>query len=104
VLNLGWRLDAINANWNMRYIGPAEMGFGTSGAGFPQLDSKLYHNAHAGYDFGERSQVYVGVNNVFGEEPPYMASGASGTQALDTVPGYYDVFGRTWYAGVKIGL
>ena len=21
-----------------------------------------------------------------------------------SVPGYYDVFGRTWYAGVKIGL
>jgi len=33
--------------------------------------------------------------------PPVFDSGTAGTQALDTVPGYCDVFGRTWFAGAK---
>jgi outer membrane receptor protein involved in Fe transport len=100
VLNLGWRLDAFSANWNMRYVGPAEMGFGTEEAGFPQLDSVVYHNVNVAWDFSEKSKVYIGANNLFDTDPPFMASGSSGTQALDTVPGYYDVYGLYAYAGI----
>jgi len=35
------------------------------------------------------------------KKPPLFASGSAGTQGLDTVPGYYDVFGRSWFAGAK---
>ncbi len=100
VLNLGWRLDAFAANWNTRYVGPAEMGFGSEEAGFPQLDSAFYHNVNVSWDFMEKSRVYIGVNNLFDTDPPFMCSGCSGTQALDTVPGYYDVYGMSAYAGI----
>ncbi len=100
VLNLGWHRNAFSANWNMRYVGPAEMGFGTKEDGFPQLNSKLYHNVNVAWEFTQKSRIYIGVNNLFDTDPPFMASGSSGTQALDTVPGYYDVFGLSAYAGI----
>jgi outer membrane receptor protein involved in Fe transport len=50
----------------------------------------------------ESSEAYVGVNNVFDKEPPLFATNTAGTQALDTVPGYYDIFGRSYYAGVRV--
>ncbi len=100
VLNLGWRLDAFSANWNMRYVGSAEMGLESEADGFPQLDSVVYHNVNVAYDFMERSRVYVGANNLFDTDPPFLCSGCSGTQALDTIPGYYDVYGLTVYAGI----
>jgi outer membrane receptor protein involved in Fe transport len=65
----------------------------------PDVGSHLYHHVRVGLRLGE-SDVYVGVNNLFDKQPPLFASGASGTQALDTIPAYYDVFGRTFFAGV----
>ncbi len=102
VLNLGWALNNLSANWNARYIDDAEMGFGTTAAGFPDLNSKIYHNVTFGYQVTEGIEVYGGVNNVFDDKPPFMASGSSGTQALDTVPGYYDVLGRLAYVGATV--
>ena len=55
-----------------------------------------------GFAFGSGSEVYAGVNNVFDKDPPFFATGSSGTQALDTIPGYYDVFGRAYYAGARV--
>lgn len=103
-LNLGWNLNKWSANWTLRYIGSAEMGFGTTAGGYPELPSAIYHNLHAGYQINDKSKVYVGVNNVTDKDPPFMASGASGTQALDTIPGYYDIFGRSWYLGLSYGF
>ena len=52
----------------------------------------------------EETEFYVGVTNVFDTDPPFFATSSSGTQALDTIPGYYDVFGRSFFAGVKVKL
>jgi outer membrane receptor protein involved in Fe transport len=69
---------------------------------FGKVGSHVYHNVRFNFDFKEGSEVYLGVNNVFDKEPPFFASGASGTQALDTIPAYYDVFGRTYFGGVRV--
>ena len=50
---------------------------------------------------GKDAEIYLGVTNLADKKPPVFASGTSGTQALDTVPGYYDVFGRSYFAGVR---
>jgi iron complex outermembrane recepter protein len=104
VLNVGWSLDKYRLNWNTRYIGDADMGFGTTLGGFPRLASHAYHNLNATYELNDKSKIYGGVNNLGDKQPPFMASGSSGTQALDTVPGYYDVFGRSWYLGMTYGF
>lgn len=104
VLNVGWSLDKYRLNWNTRYIGDADMGFGTTSGGFPRLGSHTYHNLNATYVLNDKSKIYGGVNNLGDKQPPFMASGSSGTQALDTVPGYYDIFGRSWYLGMTYGF
>jgi outer membrane receptor protein involved in Fe transport len=70
---------------------------------FPRLGSKLYHSVRARYRIGadSRTELYAGMTNVLDREPPFLASGTSGTQSLDTIPGYYDVFGRSWYLGTR---
>src|SRR6185436_12761752 len=65
------------------------------------IGSHLYHDVRFSYDFGKGSQAYLGVDNIADKAPPFFASGASGTQALDTIPAYYDVFGRTYFGGVR---
>ena len=100
-LSVGYDLGQFNANWTMRYIGSAEMAVGSRDAGFPDIGAKTYHSLRLGYAFKEGSEVYVGANNLFDEDPPLFCSGCSGTQALDTIPGYYDVFGLSYYAGMR---
>ena len=100
VLNLGYHVGPFGANWHTRYIAPA--GMSPFIDGFPKIGSHVYHDTRFSVGFMESSEVYVGINNVFDKEPPLFATNTSGTQALDTVPGYYDIFGRSYYAGMKV--
>lgn len=101
VVNLGWRRGAFAVNWNMRYIGTADMGLGTTESGYPRLGEHRYHHLRLGYRFGKGSEVSFGINNLFDKQPPFFATGSSGTPQLDTVPGYYDVFGRSYFASLR---
>ena len=99
--HVNYAVKALSFNWNARYIGRARMApEGFLAEGFPDIGSHLYHNVRVGYRW-QRSDFYVGASNLFDKAPPFFASGASGTQALDTIPAYYDVFGRTFFAGVR---
>jgi outer membrane receptor protein involved in Fe transport len=100
ISDLNYQLDRFSANWNVRYIGPTKMSpFAT---GFPEIGSRVYHNLRFGFNLLENSEVFMGVTNVFDKDPPFFASGTSGTQALDTIPAFYDVFGRSYFAGTKV--
>jgi iron complex outermembrane receptor protein len=100
ISDLNYQLDRFSANWNARYIGPTKMSpFAT---GFPQIGSRVYHNVRFGFNLFDNSEVFAGVTNLFDKDPPFFASGTSGTQALDTIPAFYDVFGRSYFAGTKI--
>lgn len=101
-LVLNYSRGNFNATWTSRFVGSAEMAFGTREAGFPGIGSKSYHALRLGYAFREGSEVFVGANNLFDEDPPFFCSGCSGTQALDTIPGYYDIFGLSYYAGARL--
>ena len=101
ILNLAYDRGPINANWHTRYIGSTEMT--PFEPAFPTVGSHVYHDVRLGFSFGtEGSEVYAGVTNLFDKEPPFFASGTSGTQALDTIPAFYDVFGRSYYMGTRI--
>lgn len=90
----------VNLNWTTRWVGEADMSpFVT---GFPKVDAEFYHSLRFGYDVSEGSEVYFGITNLTNEDPPFFATAASGTQALDTIPGYYDIFGRQAYAGFRL--
>lgn len=105
--NIGWKGHGLGVNWNMRHIGRSDMAATganttTTTGGFPQIGSHTYHNLRLSYDLTKNAEVYAGVTNLMDKKPPFFASGTSGTQALDTVPGYYDVFGRSYFVGARV--
>ncbi|MGN6828617.1 TonB-dependent receptor domain-containing protein [Paucibacter sp. M5-1] len=99
--SVGWKLGAFKANWNIRHIGKADMAPGTTEEGFPKIAAHTYHNVRVGYALNKGTELYAGVTNLFDKKPPLFASGTAGTQALDTIPGYYDVFGRSFFVGMN---
>jgi outer membrane receptor protein involved in Fe transport len=100
-LTLRYNVQSITATWNTRWIGDAKMSpFAPSAA--PRVGSHAYHNLRLGWEYKEGSELYVGATNLFDKQPPFFCSGCAGTQALDTIPGFYDIFGRSWYAGAKV--
>ena len=94
--------NKLKVNWNMRHIGAADMSPTSTANGYPRIAAHTYHNLRLGYEFAKGSEAYFGINNVADKKPPFFASGTSGTQALDTIPGYYDPFGRSYFAGVRM--
>jgi iron complex outermembrane recepter protein len=105
--NIGWRMGPFSANWNVRHIGKANMASTganttTTDDGFPKIGSHSYHNVRLGYTVKKDFEVFGGITNLFDKQPPFFASGTSGTQALDTIPGYYDVFGRSYFVGARM--
>jgi outer membrane receptor protein involved in Fe transport len=99
--NVGWKKGPFKANWNMRHIGRADMAVGTTEAGYPKIGGHTYHNVRVGYTLNKNADFYFGVTNLLDKKPPFFASGTSGTQALDTIPGYYDIFGRSYFVGAN---
>jgi iron complex outermembrane receptor protein len=100
VSDVGWSFRGFGVNWHARYLPKTFMAPGFEE--FPKIGTHIYHDLRFNYNFSEGSQVYLGVNNVGDKEPPFFATSASGTQALDTIPAYYDVFGRSFFGGVVV--
>ncbi len=99
--NIGYRVGNMRFNWNVRYIGSADMDNTSAAAGYPRIPAHTYHNIRAGYSLTKSIDLSVGVTNLMDKNPPLFATGRSGTQALDTIPGYYDVLGRSYFFSVK---
>ena len=102
VLDTNYKIGRWSANWHLRYVGSAYMAPGAKD--FGKIGSHVYHDLRVAFQPKEGTEIYLGVNNLMDKEPPFFATGTSGTQALDTVPAYYDVFGRQIFGGVKVKL
>ena len=98
-----WRSDAVidvqSAKWfgsySLQFIGAADDINVTEGPG-SQVSAVVYQNVQAGYRLGENLQLAAGVDNLFDEDAPYVASWTDAN--TDTLT--YDLLGRRWY--VKI--
>jgi outer membrane receptor protein involved in Fe transport len=101
VLDTTYKLGRISANWHMRYVGSTNMAQFLDPE-FRKIGTYLYHDLRFGFEFKKNSEAYLGVTNLADKDPPFFASSASGTQALDTIPAYYDVFGRSFFAGARV--
>ena len=57
------------------------------------VDSYLYHDIVASYDFGQGTKLAAGVTNLTNEEPPFIEVGFNAT----TDPATYRMLGRGYY-------
>lgn len=103
--NLGWQSDkGFGFNWNVRYIGKTKTSPFVNTPPFPVIGDRIYHHLRFNARIEKKYEFFFGVDNVLDSKPPFFPTGTAGTQALDTVPGYYDIFGRSYYAGVRLSL
>lgn len=70
--------------------------------GFPKIPAADYHNVRLNFGIGEEAQIYFGVNNLFDRKPPIVPDNTSGSQAQNTISGFYDVFGRSYFFGTRL--
>lgn len=100
---LNWSIGPWSSTLTTRYIGEADSApadiFGADSV--TTIDAEIYNDVQVRYALNDMFEVYGGVNNVGDVDPPFFPFSQAGTQALDTVPAYYDVFGRSWYVGFK---
>jgi iron complex outermembrane recepter protein len=65
----------------------------------PKFPSKNYLDLSFTYDFGDKAEIYAGVNNVFDTDPPIVAGfGGYG----NTFPATYDYAGMTVFLGITV--
>ena len=100
VSNVNYQFRGFSADWSARMIGSSYMAVGAED--FGKIGTYIYHDLRFAFSWDKGSDVYLGIKNVADKDPPFFATGTSGTQALDTIPAYYDVFGRTYFGGVTL--
>jgi outer membrane receptor protein involved in Fe transport len=104
--NISYQLGGTRLNWNMRYIGKA--GTASWAEDDITIGDRWYHNVRLSHSFedllGGDFEIFGGINNLFNSKPPFFPSGTAGTQALDTIPAYYDVFGREFFGGIRVNF
>jgi len=96
----------IRAAWSMRYIDGVNIDNENPDAGPPdangKVDAFLYHELNVNYQFNEDLGVFVGVDNLFNEEPPFLGQGVNGdVVGTNTAADVYDPLGRFVYVGVR---
>ncbi len=67
----------------------------------PSFDAMNYFDLSATFNFGEKTELYAGVNNILDEDPPIVAGfGGYG----NTFPATYDYAGMTVFMGVNVSF
>jgi iron complex outermembrane receptor protein len=105
-------IGPFEATWRLNYLSSIN---DTNPTGTNTVISDLYNHVPAyvyndvqlRYIFNEKkhSSVYVGANNLFNKQPPFLPSGmASEVTGTETAADTYDVFGVFLYAGVEVKL
>ena len=101
--DLTYRQGPLSLTWQTRYIGKgalfnrdADQADHSESRNIPFAEATFYHNLSARYRLSgnlDGLEVFGGVNNVFGEEPPFVTIGTGQDLAYD--------IGRFAFIGVK---
>jgi len=100
------------ATWRVNYLSTINDTNPTAGntvisALYNSVPAYVYNDVQLRYVFNEKkhSSVYIGANNLFNKQPPFLPSGmASEITGTETAADTYDVFGVFLYAGVEVKL
>ena len=68
-----------------------------------RLHPEFYTNAQVRFFVADNYEMFVGVNNLFDNNPIYTSGiPGSSTTGQDADTGVYDALGRRFYAGAKL--
>jgi outer membrane receptor protein involved in Fe transport len=102
-----YKTGPVTLSWQTTYLGKIT----DDRAGYDDVDldrlnkvgAKIYNDAQLRFAVDEdRFEFYVGVDNVFDVDPPFLPSGfSSNVTGTETAADTYDPFGRRLYAGFQ---
>ncbi|MBL9096633.1 MAG: TonB-dependent receptor [Alphaproteobacteria bacterium] len=101
-VDVGYSIDGWRFNWTARYVGESVNSPFVAAAAQTTIPDFWYHNVQGSWDVTPNYQFYFGATNIADQDPPFFPTNTTGIQALDTIPQYYDVYGRSFYAGFKV--
>lgn len=84
-----------SGTYSVQMIGEGDDFYATSGPG-SSIPAQFYHNAQLSYDLSDALRLSVGIDNIFQNDPPFVASWTDGN--TDTMT--YDLLGRRGYLRV----
>lgn len=93
---------------DVRYVGHSVGNVRASAESSQSIEAseRFYTDLQGRYNFGDRLEVYAGIDNVMDQEPPRNPFVFSGTGRLDTPSqigaALYDVYGRFFYMGASM--
>ncbi|WP_156843205.1 TonB-dependent receptor domain-containing protein [Novosphingobium aquimarinum] len=70
----------------------------------PKLPATFYTDVNLGYDIADKTEAFFNVQNLFGQDPRYIGAGNTPGLIVPTLPGVYDLVGRTYTAGVRFNF
>ena len=97
-LNVNYATGPVTLNYRLKYMSAVTA---SSGAYF--IPAYTYSDLQAKVTVGadKRFEFYIGANNRFDKQPPFIRAGNSQWPGTNTVADTYDLLGRMLYAGVK---
>jgi outer membrane receptor protein involved in Fe transport len=69
---------------------------------FAGAESYSLFDLSAGWSASSALRVLVGIDNLFDRDPNRVGAGPANNGAGDTMPGFYDVLGRRYYAALRL--
>lgn len=95
--SLSWYRDALSVSYRGEYVGKMEAGVTFISDYTQKIDSVLYHDLVANYEFdATNTTLAAGITNLTNEEPTYIDLGFN----AKTDPATYRMFGRGYYLRV----
>jgi iron complex outermembrane recepter protein len=103
----------LTASWQMTYASSAvsSVTFTNSNPAIVALNNirpYIYHDVQLRWDVDSERKLgfYVGVDNLFNEQPPYLPNPpfANSITGTETQADTYDPYGRRFYAGVRVNF
>jgi outer membrane receptor protein involved in Fe transport len=105
-LTLDYKWSDFGVSWRTSYIGGAcldDQFTSPDPSSVACIGSITYHDMYASWTPGDRYELYLGVKNVFDEEPPPIITGLPATNTgTETDAGTYDAVGQSFFAGVRV--
>jgi iron complex outermembrane receptor protein len=97
--NANYAIGPVSFHYRLKYLGPVKA---TNASLTIPIPSYTYHDLQVKFDVMKKLEFYIGANNVFDKQPPFIIGGNSQWPGTNTVADTYDLLGRTLYAGVTV--
>ena len=103
--NLAYGTGDFRMSFTGTFIGSAYIDDQFDGSRVYEIPAEFYLDMQTTFFAGDHYEFYLGVDNLLDNDAPNILSGVTGNvTGADTAADVYDVFGRRYYAGVRLNF